>query len=223
MDEPIFNLYLLIDDSDVITALGGVAHGVTGGDEEKLQFLQERVEADLETAKRYPIPDNFHVVVGPSGEQYPGISPQRWAVLCETGEYMKVFEQIFEENGASGQPLFCITPVKIQPNHREDEPEEEPPAGPDETKLEQLRFVESNYDKLVDFARQCFEEEGRGALIVDLEGEVLYLAARQLAESQFSFDLREMVQSYESRKELVVVFLDNNRQESSYRIGFRLS
>ena len=60
MKEKIFNLFLYMGDNNVINQIGVAIHEIIGSDIEKLNFLENAVSSDLESSKKFPIPNKFH-------------------------------------------------------------------------------------------------------------------------------------------------------------------
>lgn len=113
MRETIYNLFLFIQE-DLIKELGVVAHDADGADAEKLRQLQAAASADHHQARRYPVPDRFHVVVTLDGVErhIPGrLSYPGYLQLAAVGRHLELFESLFEDVGAPPDPLTCITPI----------------------------------------------------------------------------------------------------------------
>jgi hypothetical protein len=110
MKERVFNLFLFCTD-DIIRQLGAICHEISGSDEEKLAFLQSRVSTDFPTAKRYPVPDRY-VLVLPGSPGRPGLLRyQTFRELASVGKQIELFEEIFEDQGAPRNPMMCVTPI----------------------------------------------------------------------------------------------------------------
>ncbi len=107
--EKTFNLFLFVD-GDVIGQLGACRHDLEGSDQQKLSFLQARVEADLAAATRFSLPDNYKLVL-PDGTTTSGLRYQSYLQLSQMGKHIELFEEIFVHFEAPDNPLMCITPV----------------------------------------------------------------------------------------------------------------
>lgn len=106
--EPIFNLFVFVNDG-LIAEVGATCHRMNGTDAAKTAFLQQRVNVDWQTTKRYPLPAHFKMVS--SGTQLPGISYEMFLALIQADKHLELFEAAFQEFDASDSPLFCITPI----------------------------------------------------------------------------------------------------------------
>jgi hypothetical protein len=105
MKENIFNLFYFTD-GKYIDELGVVVHAVAGNDSGKQLFLQNAVANDFKKSKRFSPPlslcntnNSDHFTVG------------CYTALMRQGRTFEIFERIFEEYGATNNPICCITPI----------------------------------------------------------------------------------------------------------------
>jgi len=94
--ETAYSLFIYVEGGK-INQLGVVAHDLSGTDDEKLAYLTGHVESDHKTAKRY-------------APRLP-ISWAQYQARSRLGRHLELFEQIFQEVGAAGEPLLAITPI----------------------------------------------------------------------------------------------------------------
>lgn len=218
MSEPIFNLFLIIDDDQVIVELGVSVHQFSGSDAEMMSYLQEHVQSDMTTFSTRPIPSNYKVFDPNTGETKNGIASQRWAALCENGEHLSVFEDIFAEFGAPHDPLTCITPICRSGEAFEMIGAQDAPAHPVDVREIHLKFIKENYFGFASFAWRAFEEKGRGAIIIGVHSEPIFLSAAEMATADLHSDLRGLVQEYLPSEEFVVAIVRADGEDSFYRI-----
>ena len=108
MAEKVFNLFLIIE-NDIIVEIGGKFHKRDGSDEEKLSFLQSKIEDDIKSARRFKVPDKYISVVKNNTKN--AISYDCYMEMVETGEYLDFFEEVFKSFFAPQNPIMCITPI----------------------------------------------------------------------------------------------------------------
>ena len=112
MKEVILNLFLIINDDNLIEKIGAVAHEMDGDDNDKMSYLGVSVEKDLKNIKIFELPKNFHVVdVERNIRKERCISYGTFCELSRVGDE-RIFEEIYEYYKAPQSPLRCITPVK---------------------------------------------------------------------------------------------------------------
>jgi len=110
MKEKLFNLFLVIEDA-IIQQIGAVCHEKDGTDEQKTKFLQSQVNDDLKNAKIYSLPKRYVMITKKSSGTSGSISYDSFEQLGATGKQLEMFEEVFEDLGASQNPLVCITPI----------------------------------------------------------------------------------------------------------------
>lgn len=101
MKEKIVNIYLIINDGNVVS-FKAIDYETEGNDEEKIEFLKSRVEEDFSSAKEFEAPINKR------GNYMPY---KKFARLEQTGKQFQLFEEIFTYFDLPLQPLVCVTPV----------------------------------------------------------------------------------------------------------------
>ena len=138
MNEKIFNLFIFVE-NDIIYELGVSVHELEGTDQEKLVFLQSQVNADFKKAIRVPVPDRYLIEDSSTNETIAALRYERFRMLAQMNLQMQVFEEIFQSFNASGNPLFCLTPV-AEGQLKVDATEEV--KVPDEDELEEVKSVE---------------------------------------------------------------------------------
>lgn len=107
--EKVFNLFLFVVHG-LICEIGAVCHLHAGTDASKIAFLQAQVMADYSNAKRYPVPDRYIVVT--DGIEIPNrLSYAGYLQLSQAGKNTELFDEAFQDLGASSSPLICITPI----------------------------------------------------------------------------------------------------------------
>jgi hypothetical protein len=112
MTERIFNLFLWIE-NNYIVEIGAKYHEQKGSDKQKLKFLQNQAEKDINSAKRFEVPSRY-VLIDTSDNQIQQKNAMRYESylqLSNMGRHLEVFEEIFEHYNAPDNPLVCITPI----------------------------------------------------------------------------------------------------------------
>lgn len=109
MKEKILNLFLYVENG-IIHQIGAVCHFHSGTDAEKISFLQAQVMADYLEAKRYTVPDRY-IVVSQGIDTPNRLTYATYLRLPEIGKQTELFDEVFEDFGASSTPLICITPI----------------------------------------------------------------------------------------------------------------
>lgn len=183
-----------------------------------MTYLQEHVQTDMATFSRRPLPPNYRVFDPSTGKTTNGIAIQRWATLCENGEHLSIFEDIFAEFGAPHDPLTCITPISWDGEAFEMIGGQEAAAHPLNAREAHLGFIKENYFAFASFAWRAFEEKGRGAIIIGVHSEPLFLSAAEMAAAELHLDLRSMVQGYLPSEEFVVAIVREDGEDGFYRI-----
>ncbi|MBO9682331.1 MAG: hypothetical protein J7502_06635 [Flavisolibacter sp.] len=105
MHETVYNLFVYTT-LDLITEVGLVSHDISGSDEEKINFLQARVDHDLQNATKFELPDSFQIRI--NGEIRQGIDYASYRDLCNQGYQLSIFQR----TGIPCDALVVITPVR---------------------------------------------------------------------------------------------------------------
>ena len=95
--EEIYNLFVFMEGND-IKNLGVTVHEFDGTDDQKVAFLQSRVDKDHSSAKRYA-PKYF-------------LSVDQYEARLRLGRHLEIFEDIFKERNAPNQPLCVVTAIQ---------------------------------------------------------------------------------------------------------------
>lgn len=112
MKEVIVNLFLFIDENDLIEKIGAVSHEMDGDDEDKMSFLSVSVESDLKKVKLFNLSENFQVVdVYTKQKRTRCISYPTYTEMRKIGNN-SIFEEIFQYYKVPESPLTCVTPIK---------------------------------------------------------------------------------------------------------------
>ncbi len=128
--EVIVNLWYVIDDQGLIYSLRAKAYVVTGSDEEKLKFLQQRASLDYLIAEPFEIPKRFHIRIGtgPGSEIMPIAHSTSLEVMDSPialfEDALKIIEGRFPSQSQIDiphEPLVCTTPL-MQNRHKVIEP-----------------------------------------------------------------------------------------------------
>ncbi len=101
MKEKILNIYLIINDGNVVS-FKAVVYETEGSDDEKINFLKSRVNNDYQTATDFEAPMNKW------GKYMPY---KKFARLEQYGKQYHLFEEIFSTYDVPAKPLVCVTPV----------------------------------------------------------------------------------------------------------------
>lgn len=112
MSEPCYSFFLFVNDDDMIEKIGLKEYttNTSAGDDDRLAFMQSRVEADFPLSTRYPVPDRF-ITIDSAGRQCPGsLSYTSFVQLQRIGR-LDLFEDIFQERNAGPYPLVLITVI----------------------------------------------------------------------------------------------------------------
>lgn len=97
MKERVFNLFLYVD-RDLVSELGIAVHEVDGTDDEKISFLQTRVNQDYRTAQRTKV--------------RPPFEWQEYQARERLGKHVEIFEELYRAFDAPVSPLTVITPIR---------------------------------------------------------------------------------------------------------------
>ncbi len=104
MSEVIHNLYLFIQDEDIIE-LGVEVYNKDGTDKEKLSFLRSRVAHDYKDSKRFNLPDKY------SNDNSSKLPYKRFIAMQRQGIHLDLFEDLFRYFDSPQDPLVIITPI----------------------------------------------------------------------------------------------------------------
>lgn len=97
MAEQIYNVFLFFDAKDLCSVAGYTAHLHEGSDQEGVDFLRQRVDADLALAQKVPLSRPF--------------TRSEYNAKCRLGEGHHLYDELFVQTGADAAPLFVSTPV----------------------------------------------------------------------------------------------------------------
>jgi len=97
MAEQIYNVFLFFDAKDLCSVAGYTAHLHEGSDQEGIDFLRQRVDADLGLAQKVPLSRPF--------------TRSEYNARCRLGEGHHLYDELFVQTGAGAAPLFVSTPV----------------------------------------------------------------------------------------------------------------
>jgi hypothetical protein len=101
MNEVILNIYLIINDGNVVE-FRAVAYEKEGGDDRKISFLKSRAGEDFKKAYHFNAPT----------DKYGKFMPyKKFAKLENRGRQFELFEEIFAKFKVPENPLICVTPV----------------------------------------------------------------------------------------------------------------
>lgn len=97
MTEQIYNVFLFFDAKDLCSVAGYATHLHEGSDQEGIDFLRQRVDADLALAQKVPLSRPF--------------TRSEYNARCRIGEGHHLYDELFMQTGAGAAPLFVSTPV----------------------------------------------------------------------------------------------------------------
>ncbi|MNK11592.1 hypothetical protein D3C87_296350 [compost metagenome] len=97
MTEQIYNIFLFFDTKDLCSVVGYTTHLHDRSDQEGIDLLRARVDADLTTAQKVPLSKPF--------------TRSEYNARCRLGEGHYLYDDLFMHLGASASPLFVSTPV----------------------------------------------------------------------------------------------------------------
>ena len=101
MNETILNIYLVINDGQVVE-FRAMAYEMEGGDDRKIDFLKSKAKEDFEKAYK------FDALTDKQGKF---MSYNRFHKLEKRGMHFQLFEEIFSKFNVPEHPLICVTPV----------------------------------------------------------------------------------------------------------------
>lgn len=99
MNEPVFNFFYFVE-AGIINEFGFVVHFVEGTDEEKLLYLQSRIEDDHPNSERFRVDRNGNP-----------LSHDAYTSLMRLGTHLEVFESVFDRFHVGSNPLCCVTAI----------------------------------------------------------------------------------------------------------------
>ncbi len=95
--EDIYNLFVFMEGNE-ITGLGATVYELEGTDDQKIAFLQSRVDRDHASAKRYAPTTSLTI--------------DEYEARLRLGRHLEIFEGIFKERIASRRPLCVVTAIQ---------------------------------------------------------------------------------------------------------------
>ena len=101
MNETILNIYLVINDGQVVE-FRVVAYEMEGGDDRKIEFLKSKAREDFAKAYKFDAP------VDKKGNF---MTYNRFHKFEKRGMHFQLFEDIFSSFKVAENPLICVTPV----------------------------------------------------------------------------------------------------------------
>lgn len=107
--EKIINIFPLFE-GQILTCIGFRVHEFEGTDNEKIEFLKNRIEVDFKEMSVTLLPDNFTVQL-PNGTIVPGITLERYNGLLHNRTDGILYERIFQAFDFPSNPLQASTPV----------------------------------------------------------------------------------------------------------------
>lgn len=107
--ETIYNIFPFCD-NQVIKKIGYISHQCNGNDDEKIQYLQEKVVEDFSNLSFINIPNTF-LIKNKNGKNEVGINLESFNILIHNATITILFEEIFKKFKADKNPLFVMTMV----------------------------------------------------------------------------------------------------------------
>lgn len=101
MFETILNIYLIIENDDVV-GFKAKAYELGGDDNGKIKYLKEHAKEDYSSAYNFDSPKDR------KGKFMPY---RKFAKLERQGMQYRLFEEIFQKFDVPENPLICVTPV----------------------------------------------------------------------------------------------------------------
>ncbi len=101
MNETILNIYLVINDGQVVE-FRAMAYEMEGGDDRKIDFLKSKAREDFDKAYKFD---------APTDKQGKFMSYNRFHKFEKRGMHFQLFEEIFSSFKVPEHPLICVTPV----------------------------------------------------------------------------------------------------------------
>lgn len=106
--EQIYNLFYYVD-NDIITKVGAVAYNQDGSDDDKIKYLQSKVEDDYRVAQLFKLPDKFRVKH--NGSILKGIDSVAYLNMCSQGLDHSIFQNVIDFYKCTPDFLSVITPI----------------------------------------------------------------------------------------------------------------
>lgn len=107
--ETIFNLFPICN-NDIIQYIGYKTYQVNGSDEEKIEYLKDRVNKDFKDLKYVQVPSSFRISKGDE-KDIVGINHMTFNTLSHNGTIGVLYESIFQICNANNDPLFVQTMI----------------------------------------------------------------------------------------------------------------
>lgn len=101
MNETILNIYLVIENGNVIS-FRAKDYQIDGDDSSKIKFLKEKAKTDFNDSIIFSSPKNK------KGEF---LTYNKFYKLEKQGMQYQLFEEIFQHFNVPQNPLVCVTPV----------------------------------------------------------------------------------------------------------------
>jgi hypothetical protein len=101
MNETILNIYLVINDGQVVE-FRAMAYEMEGGDDRKIEFLKSKAREDFEKSYKFNAPTD-------KNEKF--MTYNRFHKFEKRGMHFELFEEIFSSFKVAEKPLICVTPV----------------------------------------------------------------------------------------------------------------
>jgi len=101
MSEIILNIYLIIN-NNLVEEFRAAGYKKEGTDNEKIDFLKNKVEADFNNAIRFD---------SPTDNKGKFMNYNKFYKLEKKGRHFELFENIFSSFDVPEKPLVCVTPV----------------------------------------------------------------------------------------------------------------
>jgi hypothetical protein len=109
MKEKIINIFPIFE-GQLLTCMGFRVHEFDGTDEEKIEFLRSRIDADVKEMAVALLPKNFTVKL-PEGNVVPALTLERYNGLLHNGTDGILYEGIFQAFDFPTNPLYISTPI----------------------------------------------------------------------------------------------------------------
>ena len=208
MPGKIFSLFLFISDG-VIWDVGAMDHEFEGTEEEMTRYLLENAEIDAPRCAHHALPSRYKMTDG-EGKECTGIPLEDWGEIMENRRYLEVFEEVFSQYGILPTSFFCMIPVFDGVPQIGSQEEESRESTLEDESASVTRWVRENAAEVSTFALNGFQEQGRGAVIIEV-GEmgklsITYRSETQIKEDGFTDDLQRWVSFYEPTEHAVLCY-----------------
>ena len=107
--EQIYNLFYYVD-NDIITKVGAVAYKQDGSDDDKIKYLQSKVEDDYKIAQLFELPDKFKIKHNDESI-IKGIDVVSYLNMCSQGHDHAIFNNVIDFFKSKPDFLSVITPI----------------------------------------------------------------------------------------------------------------